>query len=505
MDGAFLTEPHMNLETRAALAPGSELDRFLVRRRLGRGSHGDVYLAHDAVVGQDVAIKIVDIGTGDPNLARQLQRERVLSDKVQDHRHVLRVHDLYRVAWGGTHLLILSMEHGNGGTLRKWLRRHHADVAKRRERASELLRQVCMGLAAIHEAGILHLDLKPSNVLFVKGVLKVADFGISRALGCPSCGLGNEVADTVGLGTRAYMSPAGLSVGPLDASRDIYSLGAIFYEMVSPSCRPPFADDQLGPQSLSTGFPPPDLEDLPQKESEILRRCLSSSPDEQYRSVRDLLAALEDGPNRSRGTMGKGEAAVDDLWQIACQCVRARQFGQADTACQEILALAPDHIQAAAVLRDIRERHQRAGTVYTAIEKGLEAEGLDLLVGLLNEAVSTYPDHPSGEIVQARLAAKARRYRQAMQEGLAAVRHNDWEGARSWFMRARELNVGASVAEGAVRLVETIMGNVLRIRGLIDRAIAVGDRGQAMSLARNVDAYLMRMSRRVLAQGDQVQ
>ena len=487
----FMTASHVRAASRAVLDPGVTLGRFVVRERIGSGGQWDVYLAHDAITDMEVAIKFVDLGADDASTADLLRQEKLVADGVQDHRHVINVHDLHEVKHGGTQFLVLSTEYGDGGTLDGWLTIAREDVVRRRECAPGLLRQLCQGVAALHEARIFLLDLKPSNMLFVRGMLKIADLG-------GAVDATRSTASVVGTGTPAYMSPARRSFGPWGASEDIYSLGAIFYEMVSPACRPPFAEMTSRRQTSGAQTVWSVLQDLPVEQAEILRRCLADDPRERYRSVDDLLAAVESCLGRDREAEECRRVELDELWRAACEDVGSGQLDQAGAKCQEMLSLAPSHVQALAMLREIQQRCERAGTIYSTIEKGLPTEGVDSLVLLLQEAVSTYPNHPAGTAVQIKLQVKTGQYQHAMQAGVTAVRQSDWENARCWFALGRQLNPGGTVAEGAFGVTEVVMAYAQRMRCLIDRAIAAGDRQQAISLAGRLDDYLENMSRRTL-------
>jgi len=236
-----------------SLPHNTELGRFRIHRHIGSGSIGEVYAAHDTTRAHDVAIKVVDVGPSSAgHTEEQLQQEQHLYDRVQDHRHVLKVHDLHVVPWDGTMLMVLSMEHADGGSFRQWLLSRRSDIEVRRTRGIEMFKEICRGVAAIHGAGVVHLDLKPENFLLVRGVVKVADFSLSRYLeslapSSPSGQFGAE--DHPCPGTPAYMSPEHFNAphpDDLDARSDIYSLGVVLYEILNPKARPPFGGASSG-------------------------------------------------------------------------------------------------------------------------------------------------------------------------------------------------------------------------------------------------------------------
>jgi eukaryotic-like serine/threonine-protein kinase len=205
-------------------------DRYRVERELGHGGMATVYLAHDLRHDRPVALKVLH-----PGLARSLGAERFLREihiaaRLQ-HPAILSVHDSGESAG----LLWFTMPFIEGESLRERLRREKQLPT---DDAIRIAREAAEALDYAHRHGVIHRDVKPDNILLYEGRALVADFGISRALGAP----GPEERLTepgVTLGTPAYMSPEQASGEPmLDARTDIYSLGAVLYEMLAGE--PPF-------------------------------------------------------------------------------------------------------------------------------------------------------------------------------------------------------------------------------------------------------------------------
>ena len=259
--------------------------RYQIERMVGRGGMGTVYRAHDVMVGDVVALKILDatVATSGDQL-EWFRREVRLARRIT-HPNVARTHDMGEQA--GAHYI--TMEFVEGTTLQDLLRSREAAAGegegKRRRQALEPARAVRIalavseGLAAAHAAGVVHRDLKPANVLIdLNGRVVLTDFGIARALTDEHAG-----ARTQGVvGTPLYMAPEQLSGLAVDQRADIYALGLMLSEMLTGEL--PFA----GQTPIATALarltkPPPDPRvlrpGLPDPLAELVLQCLAQLPD----------------------------------------------------------------------------------------------------------------------------------------------------------------------------------------------------------------------------------
>ncbi len=224
------------VRSRESATPGLYAGRYQIEREVGRGGMGTVYRALDVMVGDVVALKILDAGaTPTVDQLEWFRREVRLARRIT-HPNVARTHDMGEQ--GGTHYI--TMELVEGTTLHALLgARPRADddddvqAPRRRLEPGQAVRiaiAVCDGLAAAHAAGVVHRDLKPANVLIDHGGRVVlTDFGIARALSEEQAG-----ARTQGVvGTPLYMAPEQLSGTPVDARADLYALGLMLFEMLT--------------------------------------------------------------------------------------------------------------------------------------------------------------------------------------------------------------------------------------------------------------------------------
>jgi tetratricopeptide (TPR) repeat protein/predicted Ser/Thr protein kinase len=271
----------------ARLSVGDTLgDRYEISGVLGEGGCGVVYRAHDRALDRTVALKTIHPSVAaNPTALERFKREILLSSKIT-HRNVVRIHDLGEAG----SLKFISMEFIEGVDLKQIVRR---DGPLPRERAIELIRQVADALRAAHEAGVVHRDLKPQNVLVdASNRAWIADFGISRSIDH-----GQTMTEAGALvGTVAYMSPEQAHGDVADHRSDIYALGLILYEMLTGE--PPFkSDNPLSQLMKRVAQEVPTVEltrsDLPGWLVHLVARCVARDPADRYQSVAELLADLD--------------------------------------------------------------------------------------------------------------------------------------------------------------------------------------------------------------------
>ena len=258
--------------------------RYEIRQTLGRGGMGTVYRAHDRVLDEEVALKILraDVA-GSPGMAARFRSEIKLARRVS-HWNVCRIYEYGEDAG----LQYISMELVAGETLKQRLSRTGPLPP---EGAFDVAAQVAEGLAAVHKAGIVHRDLKTPNIMVDdKGVVRVMDFGIARAA-APEAGSATGYV----LGSPEYMSPEQARGLPADFRSDVYSLGVVVFEIFSG--RVPFRADtpvatlllhlEREPPLRGAGAPP-----LPEALVGFLSRALAKDPGARYPSAAEAAAAL---------------------------------------------------------------------------------------------------------------------------------------------------------------------------------------------------------------------
>jgi serine/threonine protein kinase/tetratricopeptide (TPR) repeat protein len=279
------TLPAMLLPTPVIV--GAKFDeRYLVRRQVGQGGMGTVYAAHDTMLGELVALKVLrPLVADDKEVVKRFRREVKLARKVA-HTNVARTYDI-DICEG---LYYLTMELVEGTTLSAVLRDQPRLSIRR---AVGIAMQICHGLEAAHRENVIHRDLKPGNVLIERpgGRVVLTDFGVAYMM---------SASDLTGdpnimVGTPAYMAPEQVTSGEIGPHTDIYSLGLVLYEMLTGAI--PFREEtQMDTAFARLRREPEDpaslAPDLPPELSALVLRCLARDPARRPASARELADLL---------------------------------------------------------------------------------------------------------------------------------------------------------------------------------------------------------------------
>jgi eukaryotic-like serine/threonine-protein kinase len=266
----------------APFDPGTRLGpRYRIVAFLGRGGMGEVYRADDLELHQPVALKFLPGHVHATSIELDQLRREVRVAREIAHPNVCRTYDIASVDGH----VFLVMEYIGGEDLASVLRRLGRPS---RDKAVEIARQLCLGLGAAHERGILHRDLKPANVMIDdRGIVRITDFGLA--------GLEQDVASAGG-GTPAYMAPEQLAAGSASVQSDLYSLGLVLYEVFTgkraydgrgAAAKRPSDSSPRPPSSVA-----PDIDPAVER---VVMRCLDSDPRSRPASAYAVLGALPGG------------------------------------------------------------------------------------------------------------------------------------------------------------------------------------------------------------------
>lgn len=273
---------------------GSTLGSYRLLARIGKGGMGFVYRAEHVRLGREVALKLLrqDYAKRKDAVARFFQEARTVN-RVR-HRNIVDVTDFVELDDGTTFII---MELLTGQSLGSWVK-SGIEVP----RALGILAQICDGLGAAHSVSVVHRDLKPDNIIIAREpdgseVVKLLDFGVAKLINQGDDDFGVETAAGSVVGTPAYMSPEQAGGLPIDGRSDIYSLGAIMYELFAG--QPMFRGRSFGEfvrKHLTEQPPPPRSTPrgarLDPRIEQIILRAIEKEPSRRYQAVTELRDAL---------------------------------------------------------------------------------------------------------------------------------------------------------------------------------------------------------------------
>jgi Tol biopolymer transport system component len=292
-----------------ALQPGTRVGPYEIKSLLGAGGMGEVFLAHDARLGRDVALKVLPAQySSDPDRLRRFEIEARAASQL-NHPNILTVFDIGTDS-GQPYVVAERLE---GETLRDRLARGPLG-----ERESlEVARQVARGLAAAHARGIVHRDLKPENLFLTRdGHVKILDFGLAKLTSDGSASdtkIETAYATEAGVivGTVQYMAPEQVKGQAVDQRTDLFSFGAVLHEMLTgkgPFTRPSRAESMSAVLNDTPRAVDEERPGIPPLLARVVEHCLEKAPEQRFQSARDLIFALDSAGTRSGAASGPGPA-----------------------------------------------------------------------------------------------------------------------------------------------------------------------------------------------------
>jgi Tol biopolymer transport system component len=308
-----------------ALAPGTKLGPYEILAPLGAGGMGEVYRARDAKLSRDVALKIIspEFAHDEQRMARFQREAQVLASL--NHTHIASIYGFEES--GNIHALVMELV--EGPTLAERIMQGPIPL----EEALPIAKQIAEALESAHERGIIHRDLKPANIkLTHDGKVKVLDFGLAKAMmdGSSSQDISNSPTLTMAstkegviLGTAAYMSPEQAKGKAVDRRSDIWSFGAVLFEMLSG--QQTFGGETVSDTLAGIIKDTPDWSVLPsstpKRVRDLLQRCLQKDPRQRLQAIGDARIAIDEilsgsGEDADDGRIRLGAApAAAQTWR----------------------------------------------------------------------------------------------------------------------------------------------------------------------------------------------
>jgi serine/threonine-protein kinase len=262
---------------------GRTIGKYRIVGQLGRGGAGIVYKAVDETLGRDVAVKTLNPDLGNTEVMNRFRAEATILAKL-NHPQIATIFELFREE----NDLLMVMEFVRGETLDKMVERV-GPIAP--DRAAYLIDLVLSALEHAHRAGVVHRDIKPANVMVTdEGGITIMDFGIARVLGAEQ-----KTVDFRLMGTPAYMSPEQVMGEEVDGRSDLYSVGVLFYRLIS-GALPFTADTALGMLQRQIRDTPTPITvhrpSLPSWCDAIVQRALAKTPADRFQSAEEFRDAL---------------------------------------------------------------------------------------------------------------------------------------------------------------------------------------------------------------------
>jgi eukaryotic-like serine/threonine-protein kinase len=275
---------------------GQKIGKYVIVDKIGSGAMGEVYRAHDPVLGRDVAVKtMAELYAADDQLVQRFQREAQSAARL-NHANIVTVYDFGNEQGR----FYLSMELLDGADLKELIATHTLNDLWDK---LDVMEQIAEGLAYAHERGVVHRDLKPANIrVLPNGRVKIMDFGLARI------GTSDMTQAGMVMGTPNYMSPEQVKGIKADARSDIFSLGSVFYELLSG--KKAFNADSMhsilfkvleeDPEPVRTWVP-----GLPASFVAFVEKCLAKDPDHRFQHAGEMRDALR----KVREALASGEYA----------------------------------------------------------------------------------------------------------------------------------------------------------------------------------------------------
>lgn len=277
------------------------LEGFTIQHGLGRGGFGEVYYAISDS-GREVALKAVqnyeDVELRGIKHCMNLKNQHLVS--------------IFDIKHSEQELPFVVMEYIDGPSLREILDSHPEGLGP--EKAAFFLQEIVKGLAYLHDCGVVHRDLKPHNVFYEQGVVKIGDYSLSKVISTS-----HRSGHTVTVGTVHYMAPE-ISMGRYDHTVDIYALGVMLYEMLTG--HPPFLGDSMGEVLMKHVAGDIDVSGIDEPFARVIKKALSKEPNDRYQSAQAMVDDLLGHADLQRSVNSMGPETLTVIAEKAMKAAK---------------------------------------------------------------------------------------------------------------------------------------------------------------------------------------
>ena len=317
----------------------------------------------------------------------KLYYELSVNHQVADYTHVLRLFDIHRLRLGSAEFAVLVKENPEGESLRNRLTMNRDHL--RHDGGMEYFRQICNGAAALHGKEIIHLNLMPEHIYIGDHGVKIG--GTERSI------LASDVQKRHPHSITLYSSPEVAANGHrfFDHRADIYSLGVILLELLHPNGLIPVPDLSRPPS-------------VPEHLYNIVKKCTEKDMDARFQDVHELLYALDGDTHETALTR------IHELLDKAIALYDEDRLLEASEMLESLLETDPGHEKAIRLKKDIRNRYDEVSVLYREMDRNMQREDLSTLIDQLKRAVSIYPEHPDGKIIQQRILTRSTKFKELL-------------------------------------------------------------------------------------------
>ena len=425
--------------------------------------------ARDILRGRMVALKAGRVGDTTEG-ASAIEHEAAIAYYLPQDTGIIQHHDLtHGYTADGSKLIFLSMELISGGSLRRWLNEDQGSQSSENSAALSIFEKLCHAVAAMHSAGIIHLDLKPEHALLDGNEVKLCDFGAAH--------LSREVveghpvaAPSTNAGTAHYMAPEcfwGLPARDLDVTADIYSLGIILFELLSPGHRRPFTGSYRRISRAHQNDALPDAPWLSQGMADVLTCCTAKEPSNRFQSVDDLLDALD---------------SVMSISESPDNCLKDDPTATPDRDDNVVVDTVPPPGNAYSD-RNI----ESARLLLSDAQNNMDTGDLHELLSLVADATELAPHLPELYAVCARLSYRTEVFNRNIDACREAAACGQITAAVEYAKRAARANPGSIEATDLVHRMELKTHSIEERKAAMMEAAIGGDSDLALRIARDLD------------------